>query len=60
MQTDDSVVRQLDQFRKKRNLGGYERAGAVSDLEAAEMLKLALQLDAELATWLGKQHPELL
>lgn len=31
-------VNRFDRFRKKRNIGGYEAAGAVSDREAGEML----------------------
>src|SRR5437879_13007185 len=31
------VVNHLDAFRKKRNIGGYERAGGVSEGEAREM-----------------------
>src|SRR5438128_484912 len=37
---ESKVVSQLEQFRKKRNVGGYERAGSISDQEAAEMLAL--------------------
>lgn len=38
------LVYRFDQFRKKRNLGGYERAGVASDQEADEMLELANKL----------------
>ena len=44
---DSSVVAQLDRFRKKRNIGGYERAGTVSDQEAKEMTTLAQKLRRE-------------
>ena len=53
------VVAQLEKFRKKRNIGGYERAGIASDLEAAEMLSLAELLRKEFIQWLSENHPEL-
>ena len=54
------LVGQLDEFRKKRNIGGYERAGLVSDQEAAEMFALAERLHEDLLNWLRAKHPELL
>jgi len=57
---DAATLAQLDQFRKKRNIGGYERAGAVSDLEVNEMLALAERIHAEVIDWLQTNHPELL
>jgi hypothetical protein len=35
------MVQQLVLFRKKGNIVGYERPGAISDLEADEMISLA-------------------
>jgi hypothetical protein len=32
-----SLITQFDWFRKKRNIGGYERTGTISDQEAKEM-----------------------
>jgi len=32
------LIIQFDKFRKKWNIGGYERAGLVSNQEADEML----------------------
>jgi len=46
-------VDQLEKFRKKRNIGGYERAGAVSDKEAREMIHLAA-----VKKWLTKKYPK--
>lgn len=57
---DPRFVRQLDQFRKKRNVGAYERAGAVSDQEANEMHQLAKQLRKNVSAWLRKNYPHLL
>jgi hypothetical protein len=55
-----SVIARLDLFRKKRNLGGYERAGAVSDREAAEMRELAQEIAAEVRRWLEENRPDLM
>jgi len=54
------LVDQLDSFRKKRNISDYERAGAVSEQEAREMLGLAKSLRETVMTWLKKNHPELI
>jgi hypothetical protein len=54
------LINQLDAFRKKRNIGGYERAGAVSEHEADEMLRLAKQLRESLESWLRANHLNLL
>lgn len=55
-----TLIAQFDQFRKKRNLGGYERAGVASDQEAKEMFFLAKKIRDEVAAWLLKTHPELM
>ncbi len=54
------LVDQLDSFRKKRNISDYERAGAVSEQEAREMLDLAKSLRDTVIAWLKKNHPELI
>src|SRR5205807_308274 len=38
--TDAPTVTQFDTFRKKRNISDYERAGAISDADADEMIVL--------------------
>jgi hypothetical protein len=53
------VVSQLDLFRKKRNIGGYERAGQVSEQEAGEMIILAGEILDAVKTWLKTTYPEL-
>lgn len=53
-------VRKLDAFRKKRNLCDYELAGSVSDQEAAEAERFALDLKEKVFAWFQKRHPELL
>jgi len=57
---DAKRVAQLDAFRKKRNVGDYERAGLVSEKEAAEMVTLAQQLRKQVEAWLRKKHAHLL
>jgi hypothetical protein len=57
---DTELVLQLDQFRKKRNISGYDRAGAVSEREAKEMLALAERLRRDIRNWLRAIHPELI
>ena len=53
------VLIQLDQFRKKRNIGGYERVGTISELEVNEMLATATQIHDRVLTWLRDNHPQL-
>ena len=60
IKTPASIVAQLDRFRKKRNIGGYERAGNVSDFEAKEMLSLAIFIRQEVGRWLSVNHPNLI
>ncbi len=57
---DTKLVAQFDQFRKKRNIGGYERAGLVSDHEAREMLEMAEQLRCDVEKWIRDNRPALL
>jgi hypothetical protein len=60
IEASSSLVARFDLFRKKRNRGGYERAGAVSDQEAAEMLAFARSLVVEIQQWLRESHPGLI
>ncbi len=60
IKVDPRLIAQLDKFRKKRNIGSYEQAGAVSEQEAKEMFALAKNLRAEVEKWLHSSHPELL
>jgi hypothetical protein len=57
---EERLVMALDAFRKKRNLGGYERAGVASDADAAEMRKLAIAVRDHVVAWLEASHPELI
>lgn len=60
IRADARLVRRFDSFRKKRNVGGYERAGTVSDQEADEMIELAEQIRQEVRVWLVAHHLEFL
>jgi len=57
---DADVVAQFDAFRKKRNIGGYERAGLVSSREADEMVGLAARLRRDVEEWIRDERAELL
>jgi len=53
------LVGTFDAFRKKRNITGYERVGAVSDADAAGMRELALSIRDDILDWLRRNHPQL-
>lgn len=55
-----ALVAEFDAFRKKRNMGGYERAWVVSDKEADEMISLANKLRIDVENWFKANHPELM
>ncbi len=57
---DAAVIRQLDEFRKKRNMALYERAYAISETEADGMVQLARQLQTMILEWFRNSHPSLL
>ncbi len=50
----------LDYFRKKRNISDYDRAHAVSDVEAGELMRIAVELRKKAEDWLRKNHPDLM
>ncbi len=54
------VINQFDKFRKKRNIGGYEAAGRISQQEADEMKKLAKELYEQIVKWLHQNHAGLI
>ncbi len=56
---DKDTINQLNRFRKKRNIGGYERVGTISDMEADEVFTLAKNLLNDVDQWLRKNHPVL-
>jgi len=57
---DANLVSLFDRFRKKRNIGEYERAGLVSEQEVKEMFLLATNLRSMVEKWLKASYPEFL
>ena len=57
---EKSLIHQFEGFRKKRNIGGYERMGLVSDHEAEEILALAMDLRNKVTDWLHSNFPRFL
>lgn len=57
---DAKLVARLDAFRKKRNVGDYERAGSTSPKEANELRELAKELRDKVRAWIEEYRPELL
>jgi hypothetical protein len=53
-------VNQFDQFRKKRNISGYELSGTISQQETNEMKSLAKKIREDVENWLRKNHPKLI
>lgn len=60
IQADTELITLFDQFRKKRNISGYDHAGMVSDQEANEMVDLADRLRLEVEKWLQENHSDLI
>jgi hypothetical protein len=60
IQADTELITLFDQFRKKRNISGYDHAGMVSEQEANEMVDLADRLRLEVGKWLQENHPDLI
>ena len=53
------TIEKFDLFRKRRNISDYERADMISDIEADEMIALAMSLPRGLIAWIRKYHPSL-
>ena len=60
IQAKSDLINQLDKFRKKRNIGGYEAAGRISQQEADEMKKLAKNLCEQIVQLLHQNHSNLM
>lgn len=58
--TDSKVIRQLDVYRKKRNVSSYEVSGSISEGEASGIRALAAKLRTDVREWISKNHPQLL
>jgi hypothetical protein len=59
LRLDSGTITTFDTFRKKRNEADYEKAGVISDTEAAEVLAFAKRLRKEVEAWIAKNHPQL-
>lgn len=59
IEAETDIIDQLDMFRKKRNISDYERAGAISNRDAEEMLNLAKTMREAVISWLETHHPQL-
>jgi hypothetical protein len=60
IQADTELIALFDQFRKKRNISGYDHAGMVSEQEAQEMVNLASRLRQDVEEWIYENHPDLM
>ena len=56
---EKSEIDKLDQFRKKRNISDYERAGLISEGEVREAISLAQQLRKQTEEWIRSNSPHL-
>jgi len=57
---DAKLVTRLDAFRKKRNVGDYERVGSTSQKEADELREIAKNLCDRVRSWIQQSHPEFI
>jgi hypothetical protein len=57
---EPQLIKKLKAFSNKRNKSIYDVAGAVSDQELKQIVKLAEELNSQVTLWLRKSHPELL
>ena len=60
IEAESTLITELDQFRKKRNLSTYEYAGTISDYEANRVIELAIEIRDRVVTWLHRKHPDLI
>jgi hypothetical protein len=50
----------FDGFRKKRNVSSYDLSGTISEKEADEMFKLAVEIRSAVEKWIRTTRPGLL
>jgi len=55
-----NTIRSLLALSKKRNVSNYDVAGAVSEQELDQVIKLATELRVQVNEWIEKNHPALL
>lgn len=56
---EDSLLRQFDQYRMKRNLALYDHLPTLSEHEASGMIEIARTIRDRVVAWLKNEHPEL-
>jgi hypothetical protein len=57
---DPETVALLDRCRRKRHVAVYDQVGAISDLEAGEMIATAVRLREMVLSWIRETRPEYL
>jgi len=57
---DPKLIQKFKVFSNKRNKSVYDVAGAVSDQELEQVVRLANELHSQVKLWLRKSHPELM
>lgn len=60
IQAEPALIKQLDKFRKKRNVSNYERMGMVTEKEVEAVMALAKKLRNIVEEWLRVNHPDLM
>ena len=60
LQAEPGLVQTLKTFNSKRNKSFYDMAGAVTEQELRQMIKLATELQRQVKDWVNLTHPELL
>jgi uncharacterized protein (UPF0332 family) len=60
VKADPKLIQKLKVFSKKRNAANYDAAGNISQQDLEEVIKVANELQQNVATWLQNNHPKLL
>lgn len=60
LEIDAKIIKQLNAFRRKRNITDYERVGMASEEEIKNLVTLAKELRVMVVDWIKKNHPELI
>jgi uncharacterized protein (UPF0332 family) len=60
VKADPKLIQKLKAFSKKRNAANYDAAGNVSQQDLEQAIKVANELQQNVATWLEDNHPELM
>jgi uncharacterized protein (UPF0332 family) len=60
VKADPKLIQKLKVFSKKRNAVNYDAAGTISQQDLEQAIKVANELQQNVATWLEDNHPELM